>query len=222
MRTALTIAARTQAIPLAAAAVLFAGVLACDDSGPVEAPPAPRADPGPPPVPTLDDLAPPRTGQATVTLPQWDAGQTRFVHATQSLDASYARVDNVAQVLLGEDASSGVMLTFYGASLTSGDYRVVPATDEARRAHAGTDARVFLATVGQGAAGDLRSTSGEVTVDEVTDRSATGSFDIEVQSRNLFRTTQVRGRFSAGWGDWLSAQLEHQDAIRDELGRKRR
>jgi hypothetical protein len=128
----------------------------------------------------------------------------------------------VSQVLMGEDAETGVMITFYGEGFVPGSYPVLSADDETRAEHAGKDSDVCTVTVGMGPSGDLRSAEGLVTIEAADEGSVTGRFEATVRSRNNLRETEVRGRFIALPEQWLNAQLEHQESIRDQLRHKSR
>ena len=128
----------------------------------------------------------------------------------------------VSQVLLGDDAETGVMVTFYGEGFVPGSYAVLAADDETRAEHAGKDSDVCTVTVGMGPSGDMRSAEGLVTIESADGGSVTGRFEATVRSRNNLRETEVRARFHALPEQWLNAQLEHQESIRDQLRHKTR
>jgi len=151
-----------------------------------------------------------------VARPEWNADQIRFEHPTRDLPAGFATLQNVTQILLGDASENGLLINYYGSDLRPGEGRTLPATDETRSQHAGRDSNVFTLTVGQ-QAGALRSESGAVTIEEADESHVAGTFDVSLRSRNMLRETRVRGRFHATPSERLLAELEHQQAIRDQL-----
>jgi hypothetical protein len=197
------------------ASMVVIATLACSDPEPPR--PPPRGEPtGPPPVPTVDQLPPASEGRSQVARPEWNADEVRFEHPVRDLRAKFGAHESVRQILLGDDSATGVLLNYYGDALDSGDYRVLAATDETRAEHAGRDSRVFTLTVGEDQ-GALRSMAGAVTIEAATDDRITGTLDVRVQSRNMMRETEVRARFHAVPDALLTAELEHQAAIREQM-----
>jgi hypothetical protein len=194
----------------------------CADDPPPLPPPSEPAPPAEPTIPTLDALETPPRGKASVALPTWDLEHARFDHPIRQVAAKLGRSRMVSQVLLGEDAETGVMITFYGEGLVPGSYPILSADDETRAEHAGRDSDVSTVTVGMGTQGNLRSAEGLLTIESADDGSVTGRFEATVRSRNNLRETEVRARFHAIPEQWIEAQLEHQESIRDQLRSKNR
>lgn len=186
--------------------------------------PAPRAEPAPPEpeIPGFDALTDPQPGRGEVVLPTWNADDIRFEHPIRQLAAKLGRSRMVSQVLLGEDAETGVMVTFYGEGFLPGSYPVLPATDETRAAHAGHDSKVTTVVQGVGGSRYLHSKAGMLTIEAADDGSITGRLEATVESQANLRETTIRARFVATPEQWLNAQLEHQEAIRDQLRNKGR
>ncbi|MEM9193276.1 MAG: hypothetical protein AAGF12_29140 [Myxococcota bacterium] len=178
-------------------------------------PPVPEPAPAEPAAPPgLESLGEPSSGRAIVLVPEWSG---EFEHIEREMNARFAQVDRIGQVLLGETASEGIVLNYYGETMRRGEHRVLPATDETRAEHANKDSQVFLLTVGQRGEGDLRSHEGTVNITQVGEDGVAGTFDVTVRSRNMLRETVVRGRFFATPGRYLEAELEHQRDIREQL-----
>ncbi len=201
-------------------ALLFYG--GCSEDPPPAPPPREPETPPEPQIPELDDLETPARGRSNVVFPTWDADDSRFEHPVRQLVAKLGRSRMVSQVLMGEDAETGVMITFYGEGFVPGSYPILSADDETRAEHAGQDSDVCTVTVGMGPSGDLRSSEGLVTIEAADEGSVTGRFEATVRSRNNLRETVVRGRFIALPEQWLNAQLEHQESIRDQLRNENR
>jgi hypothetical protein len=200
------------------------GALGCEEPPPAPPPSAPTVveDLGPP---ALDALDAPGAGRAKVAFPRWNSEHSRFDFPVQELAAKVGTSTLVVQLLLGENRETGVFLTYYGEGLAPGTYRVLPGTDEVRTEHAGKDSDVFVGTLGQGSLGQLRSESGSVVVEAVERAegritSLTGTLDILLRSQSNLRETTVRARFQARPDQWLQAELEHQEAIREQLRRR--
>ncbi len=192
-----------------------------EDPPPVPPPREPEAPPEPQ-IPELSEVEAPARGRGNVVFPTWNADDSSFEHPVRQLVAKLGRSRMVSQVLLGEDAETGVMITFYGEGFVPGSYPVLSADDETRAQHAGRDSDVCTVTVGMGPSGDLRSAEGLVTIEAADEGSVSGSFEATVRSRNNLRETVVRGRFIALPEQWLNAQLEHQESIREQLRNKNR
>jgi hypothetical protein len=199
---------------LALAAILSTG---CSEDPPPRLPASEPEAPAEPVIPTVDALSTVGSGHASAALPAWDPERSRFDHPIRDLPAKLGRGEDVLQVLVGDRPETGAMLTYYGEALPPGSYRVLPATDETRAEHSGHDARIFIATMGQGTTGDLRSESGTVVVEASSDDVLTGTFDLTLRSRNNLRETVARARFHATRDRWLDALLDHQSEISDQM-----
>ena len=183
-------------------------------------PPAePPAPPEPPPAPGLDTLSEPPGGRAVAVVPLWHDERRWFEHEQRESPAKLGRSEAVTQMLFGEEGSDGILVTFYGRDLTPGEHRVLPATDETRRAHAFRDDDVFTVVLTHPGEDDLRSESGTVTIREVGER-VSGELDVVVRSvRGV--TTPLRARFDAAQNAQMDHALEQEAMIRDQLRRKR-
>jgi hypothetical protein len=196
--------------------VLVIGLVGCD-SAPS---PEPAVDPAPsapqePEVIAVDAIDAPAPGRANVAWPTWNGDRARFEHTVRSFPAGFAGDDTVQLIRVGEEGREAIVLSFYGSSLASGEQAALPADDSTARPASG-----FTVVVERSNAG-LRPRSGTVTITQVGESSVTGKFDIEVRSPTISVGTRVRGRFTAALNDWLSAQLEHQRAIRQQLRRRK-
>lgn len=183
-----------------------------------EAPaPAPAQPPDPPPVESLDAPSP---GRARAIVPAWDEARRWFGHQTRESPAKLGRSTDVTQALLGEEGADGILITFYGRDLEPGDYRVLPATDETRRDHAGRDSDVFTVVLTRPGEDDMRSESGTVRVESVDD-ALVGTLDVIARSRVRQITSPLRARFHALPDARMDFALEQEAQIRDQLRRRR-
>ena len=185
---------------------------------PAEPPPTAPA-PEPPAAPGLDTLGEPAEGRASAIVPEWHAERSWFEHTRRESPAKLGRSEQVTQILLGEEGTDGILITFYGRDLEPGDHRVLPATDETRRDNAFRDNDVFTVVLTHPGEDDLRSESGTVTIEEVDGR-VRGELDVVVRSLRGV-TTPLRARFDAVPNAQMDHALEQEALIRDQLRRKR-
>jgi hypothetical protein len=195
--------------------VLFFAACGTEREPPPPEPTRPAAPPEPA-VPTVAELPPAGAGRASVAYPEWDPTTSRFDHPVRDLPARFARVDTVAHLVLGESAEHGVTVTLYGETIEARQYDVARLTEET--AH---DPGVVVVSVGEGAQGELRSTGGTLTLEAAGARDLRGTLDVRLQSRNVLHVSEVRARFVAAWDEQLLADLEHREAIREQLRNRR-
>lgn len=189
---------------------------------PTEAPPEsppPAPAPEPPAAPGLDTLSDPAEGRAIAVAPRWHDERRWFEHEQRQTPAKLGRSENVTQILLGDEGSDGILVTFYGRDLAAGEHRVLPATDETRRDNAFRDNDVFTVVLTHPGEDDLRSESGTVTIHETGDR-VRGELDVVMRSLRGI-TTPLRARFDAAPNAQMNHALEQEALIRDQLRRKR-
>lgn len=184
------------------------------DPAPVETPSAPP--PPAPAIPTLAELPSAGAGRAQVAYPEWDPSTSSFDHPVRDVPARFARVGSLAVMILGDTPEHGVTVSLYGESIEARQYEVARLTEETPR-----DPGIVVVSVGEGAQGELRSTGGAVVFEATGERDLRGTLDVRLQSRNVLHVSEVRARFVAAWDDDLLADLEHREAIREQLRNRR-
>jgi len=147
---------------------------------------------------------------ATVALPRWRQG--RFAAQAGEVPAKYGEHEHVWQIVLGDNPADRMVISQRGA-LSLGAHAVgegAPATGG------------FTVSVRHDAE-YLTTESGTVTIVAATEGGEIeGTVELRARSRQLQSVATAAARFRAAHDALMDAEVEHQEAIRQDLLRRRR